>query len=228
MKLDRKTWLLAAGSVALIVLALALFAAAISAAYRAPSDEEQPKVTDWMQAWGSIAGVVAGLAAAGAATALLLHEWRRAEVAERQLAEERAESALSVPRAIVVLPALLSGGASPSGEQHIYEVETAIYNHGSTGVRNVAFIVSLPEGGPRLLLPRVAMIGPGGRGQIKEKSGKPVPYPGPSKIGTLEATVTVCFIDHTNQAWQIASDGEVSRTTEPYPAEERAVTFPLV
>lgn len=228
MKLDRKTWLLIAGSVALLVLALAFIAAAISMAYQAPAGEEQPKVTDWMQAWGSVLGVFAGLAAAGAATALLIHERQRAEAAERQLAEGRAENALSVPRAIVVLPALFGGGVTPSGEQHIYEVALAVYNHGSTGVRNIAFIVALPEGGPRLLLPRTAMIGPGGRGQIKERSGKPVRYPGSSNIGALKATVTACFIDHMNQAWQITSDGEVARTTVPYPAEEGALNFPVL
>jgi hypothetical protein len=69
--------------------ALILSMATCSAAYRAPSGEEQPKATDWMQAWGSIAGVFAGLAAALAATALLLHERAATKEALQHLAEER-------------------------------------------------------------------------------------------------------------------------------------------
>ncbi|MEU5962639.1 hypothetical protein ABZ777_15635 [Micromonospora parva] len=61
----------------------------IAAIYRAPTGEEQPKVTDWMQAWGGVFGVVAGLAAALAATALLLHERAAAQEARQQLADEK-------------------------------------------------------------------------------------------------------------------------------------------
>ncbi|WP_406084885.1 hypothetical protein OHA01_11580 [Micromonospora zamorensis] len=60
----------------------------IAAIYRAPAGEEQPKVTDWMQAWGGVFGVIAGLAAALAATALLLHERAAAQDARQQLADE--------------------------------------------------------------------------------------------------------------------------------------------
>lgn len=72
-------------NVVLIIVSLCV----ISASYRAPAGKEQPTVTDWMQAWGSLFGVVAGLAAAVAAAALLLFERAAAKEARRQLAEER-------------------------------------------------------------------------------------------------------------------------------------------
>ncbi|KAB1922512.1 hypothetical protein F8280_18830 [Micromonospora noduli] len=228
MKLDRKTLLLISGATVLFVFAAVLCIAAWSIATAPASGLERPKVTDWMQAWGSIAGVFAGLAAAGAAAALLLHERHRAATAERLLEQERAENALHVPRSVVALPARFGGGVNPNGEQYIDQVHLAVYNHGSTGIRNVAVIVALPEGGPRLLLARAAMLGPGGRWPIDQKSGKPVWYPGPSNIGTLDATVTLCFIDYTNQAWRITSDGEVAPTTTPYFEAEGAAEFPVV
>ncbi|MEU2988880.1 hypothetical protein ABZ647_31320 [Micromonospora aurantiaca] len=60
---------------------------AISMGYAAPSGQEEPKVTDWMQAWGSILGVVAGVGAAIAAGWLLLHEREQARLA--QAAQQR-------------------------------------------------------------------------------------------------------------------------------------------
>ncbi|MGW4501473.1 hypothetical protein ACWENR_23010 [Micromonospora sp. NPDC004336] len=90
MKLDRKTViaLLCAGIASAAALVLSL--AAISAATYDPAPgQERPKITDWMQAWGSVGGVVAGLAAAAAATALLMHERAAAKEARQQLAEEK-------------------------------------------------------------------------------------------------------------------------------------------
>lgn len=57
---------------------------AISVDYRPPDGEEAPKVTDWMQGWGSIAGVAAGLAAAVAAAWLVLHEREQARLSREQ------------------------------------------------------------------------------------------------------------------------------------------------
>ncbi|WP_431907169.1 hypothetical protein [Micromonospora carbonacea] len=84
-------WIARRLAIWITVNTLLMFASmwAISASYRAPAGEEQPKVTDWMQAWGAVFGVVAGLAAAVAAAALLMHERAAAKEARRQLAEER-------------------------------------------------------------------------------------------------------------------------------------------
>ncbi|MBQ0982243.1 hypothetical protein, partial [Micromonospora sp. M61] len=115
----------------------------ISASYRAPVGEDQPKVTDWMQGWGSVFGVVAGLAAAGAAAFLLLHERQRAAASERQIAEERADAVLNVPRAVVAAPAQfkINGGGD---DKHLGEVVAAVHNYGSNPIRNVAVVVTLP------------------------------------------------------------------------------------
>ncbi|MBC9005078.1 hypothetical protein [Micromonospora aurantiaca (nom. illeg.)] len=194
----------------------------ISAAYRAPDGEEQPKVTDWMQAWGSIFGVVAGLGAAGAAAALFVHEQRRSEKAERQLAEERADAALSVPRSVTLTPAGF-GGHGHVGNQFISNAAIGIYNHGENAIRDVVIIAALPDDGPQILLATIPFIGPRQEHRIREDVRPPVAVPpGPWQLPTIPATITVCFVDHTNQAWQKTSNGEISRTTVPYPAVEAA------
>ncbi|MET7967565.1 hypothetical protein [Micromonospora sp. NPDC005305] len=226
MKIDRTTAIVLVGAGTGSVAALVLSLAAISAAtYDVPVGQEPPKITDWMQAWGSIGGVIAGLAAAGAAAFLLLHERQRAAEAERQLAEERAEAALNVPRAVVVSPAGFGGHGHP-GDQYIDEVVLTIANYGGNAIRNVAAVAALPNEGPRIVLRRIPVIGPGGEHRIRERSRPAVPLPpGPWTLPEVPATVTVCFIDHTNQAWQTSSDGEISRTTVPYPAVEEALKF---
>lgn len=79
---------------------MSLLAIVMSITYVPPQGTEAPKVTDWMQGWGSLAGVLAGAAAAVAAAWLLLHERQQARDAQAQLREERSEAALAVPRAV--------------------------------------------------------------------------------------------------------------------------------
>lgn len=100
----------------------------IAASYRAPSGEEQPKVTDWMQAWGGVFGVVAGLAAAGAAAALLLHERRAADEARRQLAEERAAHSHKESKASVEVRS--EQYRKVRGDQVVTERRFVVKNHG--------------------------------------------------------------------------------------------------
>ncbi|MDG4784010.1 hypothetical protein O7614_30600 [Micromonospora sp. WMMD961] len=195
----------------------------IAAIYRAPAAEEQPKVTDWMQAWGSILGVVAGLAAAGAAAALFLHERRRSEQAERQLIEEREEAALNAPRAVVATPARF-GTFGGDSDAHISEVVLTVHNYGSNPIRNLAVIVTLPKDGRHLILPHHEGLGPGDKHDFRQRYQAGLRVPGPWSPIMGRAPVTVCFIDHTNQAWQRTSDGGVERTSVPYPFLEEALS----
>lgn len=54
---------------------------------------EEPRITDWMQAWGSVAGVAVGILASALTGGLLLYEIRTGRRAQREAAEDRAEAA---------------------------------------------------------------------------------------------------------------------------------------
>ncbi|MEV0811203.1 hypothetical protein [Micromonospora sp. NPDC050200] len=147
MKLDRKTWLLIAGSVTLFMLAVALTTAAISVAYRTPAGQEQPKVTDWMQAWGSVFGVFAGLAAAVAAAALLVFERRQADEARRQLAEERRTGEESRARTVITADVRFPHGGfaiSSGGATRFSRVQLSVLNFGTDPIHWVVVEVVLP------------------------------------------------------------------------------------
>lgn len=180
-------------------------------------------MTDWMQAWGSLAGVFAGLAAAGAAAALLLHERKRASAAESQLAEERAEAKLAVPRSMVVTSAHF-GSVGPAEAMHVYGFDLHLHNFGGLPIRNVALIVALPADLGYLLLPRLTVIGPAGVERISRRlrQGPRLPE---APIPMI-CHVTACYLDHSGQAWQVTSDGGISATTVSYPAAEEAAARP--
>ncbi|GIG93153.1 hypothetical protein [Plantactinospora endophytica] len=57
------------------------------------SAAEDPKVTDWMQGWGSVLGVAVGLIASAATAALLVYEIRAGRCARAEAARDRAEAA---------------------------------------------------------------------------------------------------------------------------------------
>ncbi|GAA1586498.1 hypothetical protein GCM10009828_008660 [Actinoplanes couchii] len=177
---------------------------------------ELPKVTDWIQAWGGVGGVFAGLAAASAAALLLMFERNRADTAGRQLADERAEAALNVARAGVVTDARF-GGYGGDEEPHIND----IHNYGSSPLRNVVAVVSLPTSG-NYVIQAYEVMGPGEEQQVQKKLKAAVRVAPPWKFRAEKAPVAVCFIDHANQAWQRTSGGGVTRTTMLYPLVTRA------
>lgn len=98
MRLTR--WLIAAATI-FGVAGIAFALSFLSTVYDTPAGVEPAKVTDWMQAWGSIAAFAAGLLAAIFTAALLLHEMRQAaearadaSAARQEAAEDRAQLAL--------------------------------------------------------------------------------------------------------------------------------------
>ncbi|TQJ26152.1 hypothetical protein FBZ33_6538 [Micromonospora sp. A202] len=215
MNLDRKTWWYIAGSVALLLLALGLAMAYTSVIYQAPSGEEQPKVTDWMQAWGSVAGVFAGLAAAVAATALLMFERRQAQEARRQLAEERRSQEESRARAVA------SGGLHcPSGtlkldantaEVKITHVDLLVHNFGPDPIHWVVVAVALPNG--RIVEHNgTELIGP------QQTEAVRIPVNPSHACTTTDANfelklcdVTVTFTDSSGIQWNRTNNGAPER-----------------
>jgi len=107
----------------------------ISASYRTPAGEEQPNVTDWMQGWGSIFGVVAGLAAAVAAAALLMHERAAAKEARRQLAEEKEANRQKEQKASIEVRS--EQYRKVRGDQVHEEQRYVVKNHGPAEARSV-------------------------------------------------------------------------------------------
>jgi len=204
-------------------VALVAIMVARSATYRAPAAPEQPKVTDWMQAWGTIAGAVTGLLAALAASALLWHEMRQARVAREQLAAEREEAALNVPRAVVVSSASFGTYGRDDEDKRGNQVVARVVNYGSGPIRNLAVIVTVPETGLQLILPGRDLLGPNEEASFNQSYTAGWALPRSWVPGLGKAPVTACFIDHTNQAWERSSDGSVTRTTVPYPRIEEAL-----
>ncbi len=86
-------WVILAGCGMCGLVAIALGLSALSGVYEAPPGTEPPKVTDWMQGWGSVIGVLSALVAAVLTAGLLIHEMGEARRARAQAAEERQEAA---------------------------------------------------------------------------------------------------------------------------------------
>ncbi|MFI7279906.1 hypothetical protein ACIBOV_06535 [Micromonospora chersina] len=225
MKLDRKVWLLIAGSASLLLLALILLAAAVSAAYRPPAGQDPPKVTDWMQAWGSVYGVLAGLAAAGAATALLMFERGQAREARAQLDAERAKAELSAARALVVVPARFST-VGHDGREYIHDARVDLYNYGPTPMRHLVVVFMLPEDGQEIAIRALDLLMPGQQRQIEHHFDKGLQVSGSWKL-TGRPAARCYFMDANNKAWCMTSSGVVGRTDFPYlQSTERAPDEP--
>ncbi|QLD24203.1 hypothetical protein HXZ27_08230 [Micromonospora carbonacea subsp. aurantiaca] len=93
-------------------------------------------------------------------------------------------------------------------------------------IRNVQAVVVLPEDGPCLILRPFTVIGPGANEAIRQGFAPVLKIPASYELSKLRATVRVCFIDHVGQPWQVTSDGQISRTTVPYPAVDAAAAVP--
>lgn len=202
MKFDRQSLLLLIGSGVCILTALILGMASISVTYHAAAGEEQPKVTDWMQAWGSVLGVLTGLTAALAATWLLRHERQQAREARTELAAERAEAALALARTVIVSAArftIVNGLVS--------NVIATVHNDSAGPIRQVQLHVDLP--GQRLPLPPISAIPRGVVQESRRKFSPPVELGGDgwSPVGG-RAPVTAVFVDFTGQRWCKTDEGE--------------------
>ncbi|RAO61191.1 hypothetical protein [Micromonospora saelicesensis] len=226
MKLDRKTWLLIGGSVALLLLALGLTMAYISVTYRAPVGAEQPKITDWMQAWGSVLGVFAGLIAGGAAALLLMFERRQASLARAEADAARAEADLAAVRAVLVADPRLSiaNGA-------ITGARVEVGNYGGRAIRRIVIVIQLLPQSPELVGGPLNYLAPGG---VHEFDFRLRPYAalpgwedGPAydhpnrravEAARLAAKVTIYFYDAAGQGWRLTNDGQPEKWHQPFPS----------
>ncbi|MEU7677172.1 hypothetical protein AB0C42_20455 [Micromonospora taraxaci] len=154
----------------------------ISVSYRAPAGEEQPKVTDWMQAWGTLAG----LAAAGAAVALLIHERRKTR-------EERREAERLVPRAVIASD--LTFVRNENGL--VVGLTLRAHNFGPGAIRHVAALVSPGHGRKTIFVPSVPNILPGKDEPLTRRISPPIDLP----PGTLDPHVELIFHDWRGRKW---------------------------
>ncbi|PGH46017.1 hypothetical protein COO58_17565 [Micromonospora sp. WMMA1996] len=213
------------------VASLPLALAAISTArYHPPAGAEPPKITDWMQAWGSFGGVIAGLLAAGAATALLLHEREQTRQARAELQEERDAAALDDARDVLLL------------HFHLFLYQDGftgcrlnIANHGPRGIRRVTAVVRPPIGDVELVSEPLTIIraddevlldlrlvekvivaeltGIDPPGRVTESQEVNAVH----DAITRATDVTLYFYDSSNRGWRLPKDGEPERWREPFP-----------
>ncbi|WP_433357934.1 hypothetical protein ACQPYV_12755 [Micromonospora saelicesensis] len=220
MKFDRKTWRLIA-TAGLFLLATVLCIATWAVANAPRSGPDRPKVTDWMQAWGSIAGVFAGLAAAGAATALLLFERRQAREARAELAAQRAESDLTGARLVVA--------TSPEifmyGPAYVSDVAVTVHNFGPAPILRVFVVIKLFPGADELL-PAPANVIPPLSGEARfavglETDPMKVPHSDELLLGE-SAEVTLYFTDATGQGWRKGKVGQPEKVRIAVPPSVQA------
>ncbi|MBQ0982239.1 hypothetical protein [Micromonospora sp. M61] len=202
MNLDRKTWQLIT-TAGLFLLAALLCVAAWAVANAPQSGPDRPKVTDWMQAWGSIAGVFAGLAAAGAATALLLFERRQARQARDELAAERSSE--DERRAQLVFTSQ-PGIAGVTG--WIRGVRVRVYNHRLSPIHRVTGSVNFQ--GRVVQLEVKDFILPAEYAEINGTAQPPIST-ADARISSQESIVTVEFTDSSGQRWRRVGNGHPRR-----------------
>lgn len=237
MKLNWRTVALITSTVCSIA-ALPLALAAISAArYHPPAGTEPPKITDWMQAWGSFGGVIAGLLAAGAATALLLHEREQTRQARAELQEERSAAELDAARDVLILNAQLF-----LYQDRFSGCRLFIANHGPRGIRRVTAVVKPPIADAELVSEPLIIIRAVDEVHVDLHLAPPLTVPELTHIDfaagvgeneqsaevhnaiTRATEVTLFFYDAGNQGWRLPMGGEPERWRAPFPSATPTVT----
>jgi hypothetical protein len=156
-------WLVAS-TILLGSVAAAVMMINISRRYRTPQGVEPAKVTDWMQAWGSIVTIVASLAAAAFTAVLLLHEMREARAARQDATEERAQAAddraeilrdrdddrKRFARAVSSVGPFLTYYPAEDANDAVFvsEMKVDLNNRGAAAVTSLTVRVEFPDGTP--------------------------------------------------------------------------------
>ncbi|MFI7221437.1 hypothetical protein [Micromonospora maritima] len=196
MKLDRRTAMQIVGTGILSMAALLCCIAAWAVDSAPASGPDRPKVTDWMQAWGSISAVFAGLIAAGAAAALLMHERQQAREAREALAAAR--SGEEEERAQLVFASQIGLSVS-SGK--IHSARATIFNHRTSPIHWVSGAVELIDGRQIPLLP-VEFILPGGHANLRGPAEPLIPSSGDARMDQDLSIAILEFTDSTGQRWK--------------------------
>lgn len=155
----------------------------------------KPSVTDWLQAWGTLAGALFAAVAAIAAFLLLLHEIR---IRRSDEADGRASTARSI---------LVSYG-QPKGEWptdktngSITHIELHMHNFSRYPILDVAMSADRLDGGPRFGTWSTGILRPGMSSTAKWTLNPPVSWPtnmGPP--GLFRTKIT--FTDDNGLRWQ--------------------------
>ncbi|MBQ1061374.1 hypothetical protein [Micromonospora sp. C41] len=203
----------------------------VSRTYHPPSGQEPPKVTDWMQGWSSVVGVIAGLGAAILTAGLLLHEVRQAAIARREAVEARAEAtreraeaaadrarieqerldAMKAPARAVFTSGLGFSGRVDFG--YLSNLNVTVSNYGPGHIHRVA--VKVVSARDEASLNLIQVIGPGGQAASASKHFHPdALLPGiAAKDGTR---IEVRFIDVNGRSWIRVDNGEPEECPDPW------------
>jgi hypothetical protein len=101
--MQRSTKVLISLSALLLAVSMVCLAMWLSLIYEPPTPADRPKVTDWMQAWGSLGGFLAAVGAAGFTGWLLRHELGSARRSEERARLDRRTEAERSRRALAEL-----------------------------------------------------------------------------------------------------------------------------
>ncbi|NES29896.1 hypothetical protein GCE86_24655 [Micromonospora terminaliae] len=215
-------WLLA-GCVVCGLTAVALLTVVVSMTYEPPPGIEPPKVTDWMQGWGSLAGVVAGAVAAVAASWLLLHERQQAREAREQLRQERVEAEKMAARAVQHRSLLATMWLASSGEARL-SIGMTVTNYGAEPVRGVVAIVGSTRVTNVWVLHVGEVIGPGDERPASGRFELPAVLVPPDKRLSPwgedrmpDSFVTLRFFDSRGREWERTDNGTPERALRPLP-----------
>ncbi len=171
---------------------------------------DRPKFTDWLQAWGSVGGIGAGLLAAGAAGWLLLVEIRNARTTEYRYQAERAEAALAAPRAVLVTRVHSGVVDEPVGPDFDVErLTVAVSNFGPHPVRRIIVTVRLDD--RRATFPVIGTVAPNAteQTQITHSEG--------AEVGDQVGEIVIRFLDLVGQEWERVDGGEPQHPVVPLP-----------
>jgi len=201
-----------------------LSALAVTVGYTPPAGHERPKITDWMQAWGSVAAVMAGLLAALAAAALLQHELtearaaRDAASAERAEAEqERAAHRTANARAVATRRPRIEIKKDDEGPDYVMvkSFRIKVVNFGATPITKVEMLVSgdgedfFPEG--------PSEVSPGDNGaEFVEVFDVPERY-SRTILARQNLSVRLWFTDSQQLRWMIKDNGAPTEQILPNP-----------
>lgn len=183
---------------------------------------EAPKITDWMQGWGSVVGVAASIAAVGVTGYLLRHELLEARRARADATEERAAAAED--REAARLDRLAASEERRASEMD--QARTVVLQNSHRSVADGRLISAgceVANYGPAPILDvLVEMIGKDGSGEVDVQLGHfPILPPGPKgwKVSVRpdlpvagdtdgDLSIVLTFTDATGRRWLRRDNGQ--------------------
>lgn len=207
---------------AALILAFAAIAVWISTTYDPPPGANRPNLADWLQAWGSMAAVLAGLGAVIATVLLLRHEIRATRLAHVQAARERAEAALdrqrvdderrdaekAQARTIVVSEVIYHSGGSDT----LVRILARIENCGTGPILNTqvwAVDRSAVEPLEPFMLENCGVLGPGGQYPLDAAVSPPIPqFFAAGGRRRRQLVLEIRFVDMYGRRWSRLDNGQ--------------------